>query len=252
MIMNIIHQDSGVIRILGETSIGKVLDKIGYMPEERGLYRKMTVRNVISYIGSLKSMKRNILSGAVLQWLEEMSLTAWADKKVENLSRGMQQKLQFITTVINDPELLVLDEPFSGLDPINMDLLKGIILRMRDSGKTVIFSTHMMEQAEKLCDYILLINRGEKVIDGTLDQIRSQYTSNTVSVELEGDTSFVSRLPMVKTIIKTDRRYEVSLMENVDNQEFLQALVGRVRVRVFEVKMPSLHEIFVDLVGQKR
>lgn len=252
MIMNIIHQDSGVISIFGKTSIEKVLDKIGYMPEERGLYRKMTVRKVISYIGSLKNMKRNVLSDAVLRWLEEMELTEWADKKVENLSRGMHQKLQFISTVINDPELLILDEPFSGLDPINMDMLKGIILRLKRSGKTVIFSTHMMEQAEKLCDYILLINRGEKIIDGTLDQIRSQYTSNTVSVELEGDTSFVSRLPMVKEMSKSGRRYEVSLMENVDNQEFLHALVGRVRIHAFEVKIPSLHEIFVHLVGQKR
>ena len=194
MIMNIIRQDCGTITVLGESNIEKVLDRIGYLPEERGLYRKMTVRKVLYYIGSIKGMKKNKLASVIPLWLEKMDLAEWADKKVESLSRGMQQKLQFIATVINDPELLILDEPFSGLDPINLDLLKEIMLGMRSTGKTVVFSTHMMEHAEKLCDYILLIDRGRKIVDCALEDIRSRYDSNVVSVDLEGDTGFIRTL----------------------------------------------------------
>jgi ABC-2 type transport system ATP-binding protein len=248
MIMNIIRPDSGHIRILGETAFDSVQDRIGYMPEERGLYRKMTVRNIISFIGGIKGMSKEELSRKVPRWLEKMELTGWADKKVGNLSRGMQQKLQFITTVINDPDLLILDEPFSGLDPINLEIFKEIILGIRESGKTIIFSTHMMEHAEKLCDFILLIDRGRKVIDGTLDQIRSLYISNVVSVEIEGDTAFINRLPMVKETRQTGKRIDVTLTENADHQEFLGFLIGKTRLRSFEIKIPSLHEIFIHLV----
>jgi ABC-2 type transport system ATP-binding protein len=195
-------------------------------------------------------MKRRDLAREISKWLETVGLTEWANRKVEELSKGMQQKLQFVATVLADPEILILDEPFSGLDPVNLDLLKGIILGMHDAGKTVLFSTHIMEQAEKLCDYILLINKGKKVLDGTLDQIRSRYEANAVSAELEGDTSFISDLPMVKSLSLNGKRLEISLKEQGDSQELLRALVGRVRVRAFEVKVPSLHEIFVHLVGE--
>ena len=249
MIMNIIRQDSGTISVLGETTIVKVLDRIGYLPEDRGLYRKMTVRKVLYYIGSIKGMKKNKLASVIPLWLEKMDLAEWADKKVESLSRGMQQKLQFIATVINDPELLILDEPFSGLDPINLDLLKEIMLEMRSTGKTVVFSTHMMEHAEKLCDYILLIDRGKKIVDGTLEDIRSRYDSHVVSVVLEGDTGFIRTLPVVKDIKAANRRLDITLHENADSQEFLKSLMGKVRVIAFEEKVPSLHEIFIHLVG---
>ena len=250
MIMNIIRPDRGEITILGRPSTGKAKDKIGYMPEERGLYSKMTVRKVLSYLGALKNMTTNELSRIIPQWLDEVDLSDWADKKVEKLSRGMHQKLQFVATVINDPDILILDEPFSGLDPINLELLKSIILRMRNEGKTVIFSTHMMEQAEKLCDAILLINGGRKVIDGSLAHIREQYSSNTVVVETEGDSQFISGIGSVKDIKKSDNKLEIVLKDNADHQEFLRALVDKVRVRSFEVKVPSLHEIFIHLVGQ--
>ena len=249
MIMNIIQPDSGRIIIQEESLIDRIKDRIGYMPEERGLYRKMTVRNVISYLGAIKGMRRSKLTRAIPRWLEEVGLMEWIDRKVENLSRGMQQKLQFVATVINDPDLLILDEPFSGLDPINLDLLTGIMLRMRDAGKTVIFSTHMMENAEKLCDYILLINKGRKVIDGTLEQIRSRYSSNVVSVELDGDTSFISGLQMVKQVKSMGKRFDVILNDETDHQKLLHALAGKARVRAFEVKVPSLHEIFIHSVG---
>jgi len=252
MIMNIIRQDCGTISVLGESNIEKALDRIGYLPEERGLYRKMTVRKVLYYIGSIKGMKKNKLASVIPLWLEKMDLAEWADKKVESLSRGMQQKLQFIATVINDPELLILDEPFSGLDPINLDLLKEIMLGMRSTGKTVVFSTHMMEHAEKLCDYILLIDGGRKIVDGALEDIRSRYDSNVVSVDLEGDTGFIRTLPVVKDIKTADRRLDITLDENADSQEFLKSLVGKVRVMAFEEKVPSLHEIFIHLVGRNQ
>jgi ABC-2 type transport system ATP-binding protein len=219
------------------------------MPEERGLYRKMTVRDVLTYLAALKGMKRRAASQEIARWLGIMTLTDWADRKVEELSKGMQQKLQFIATVINDPEFLILDEPFSGLDPVNLDLLEGIMLRMREAGKTVLFSTHVMERAEKLCDFILLINKGKTVFDGTLDQIRSRYKSNAVMVELDGDAGFIRDLPMVKSTTLDGKRLEVALKESADSQDLLRALVGRVRVRSFEEKVPSLHEIFVHLVG---
>jgi len=250
MIMNIIYPDSGRIEILGKNSVEQAREKIGYMPEERGLYRKMKIRSLLSYLGALKGMRRGALAREIPKWLDTVGLKEWTDRKVEDLSRGMQQKLQFVVTVINDPELLILDEPFSGLDPVNLELLKEILLHMREAGKTVIFSTHVMEQAEKLCDFILLINKGKKVVDGTLDQIQSRYKSDVVTAEVEGDTSFINDLPLVKSVTRTGKRLEISLRENSDTQELLKSLVGRVRVRAFEVKVPSLHEIFIHLVGQ--
>jgi ABC-2 type transport system ATP-binding protein len=250
MIMNIIRPDSGAIKVLGDCSVKQARNRIGYMPEERGLYRKMTVRKVLTYFGAIKGIMDDELAHSVLQWLKRVDLANWADKKVEELSRGMHQKLQFAVTVINNPELVILDEPFSGLDPLNQDLLKDIFLEMRSEGKTVIFSTHMMHEAEKLCDYILLINKGKSILDGRLHQIRSQYSSHVVCVELEGDTSFVKTLPMVASVESQGNRLEVTLA-NGDSQQFLQALVQRARVRSFEIKVPSLHEIFVNLVGEK-
>jgi ABC-2 type transport system ATP-binding protein len=172
-----------------------------------------------------------------------------AEKKVEELSRGMHQKLQFAVTAINEPELLILDEPFSGLDPLNTDLLKSVILEMRDEGKTVIFSTHVMHQAEKLCDSILLINKGRAILDNSLATIHAQYKSGAVCINVEGDTAFIEQLPMVTAVKVEGNDLEIALAEDADPQELLKALVSRVRVNKFEVKVPSLHEIFVNLVG---
>ena len=248
MIMNIIRPDSGRIEILGDGQIEQVKNRIGYMPEERGLYRKMTARKVLAYFGSIKGLNEKEIAGRVTQWLQTIGLMDWADKKVEELSRGMHQKLQFAVTVINEPELVILDEPFSGLDPLNQELLKTIILEMRNQGRTVIFSTHVMHEAEKLCDYILLINKGKSILDGRLDEIRSRQSAHTVSVELEGDTSFVQNLPMVSAVKTEGKRLDVTLTEQ-DTQQFLQALMQQAKVKAFEVKVPSLHEIFVNLVA---
>jgi len=249
MIMNIIRPDSGNISIFGNGLIEQAKSRIGYMPEERGLYRKMTAKKTLAYFGAIKGVTADQLTHRIPKWLERVELGDWADKKVEELSRGMHQKLQFAVTVINEPELLILDEPFSGLDPLNQELLKDIIDQMRNEGKTVIFSTHVMHEAEKLCDSILLINKGNVVLDNTLDRIRSQQSSDVVSVELEGDTTFIEALPMVTRVQLYGNRLEISLAKNSDPQQLLRALVERVRIRAFEIKVPSLHEIFINLVG---
>lgn len=256
MIMNIIRPDSGRIDVFGDESIERAKTRIGYMPEERGLYRKMKVAKVLSFFGAIKGVAAKELAHRVPQWLQRMELADWAGKKVEELSRGMHQKLQFAVTVINEPDLVILDEPFSGLDPVNQDLLKDIILEMRKAGKTIVFSTHVMHEAEKLCDFILLINRGKAVLNGRLDEIRSSYKSGAVAVELEGDTSFIKTLPMVRAVesqgraFDPGRRMEITLEAAADPQDLLKELVARVRVKAFEVKTPSLHEIFVRLVGK--
>jgi ABC-2 type transport system ATP-binding protein len=250
MIMNIIQPDKGHIKIFGDGATANIKNRIGYMPEERGLYRKMKVGKVLAYFGAIKGLGGAELSQRVTEWLQRVDLAGWINKKVEELSRGMHQKLQFAVTAINDPDLLILDEPFSGLDPVNQDLLKDIICRMRDEGKTILFSTHVMHEAERLCDFILLINKGKAILDGRLDDIRSRYKSGSVYVELEGDTHFIRELPMVRTVETQGRRIEISLKEKADTQDLLKALVSRVGVKAFEVKTPSLHEIFVRLVGK--
>lgn len=250
MIMNILRPDRGRIEIFGGCSLRKAKHRIGYMPEERGLYRRMSVRKVLAYFGSLKGVTAAEVPGRASHWLDRVGLGGWADKRVEELSRGMQQKLQFAVTVVNDPELLVLDEPFAGLDPLNVDLLKEIIMEMRGNGKTVIFSTHVMHEAEKLCDFILLVNRGKVILDDTLPRVRSQHRSHTVCVELEGNASFVKELPIVTEVKSQGSHLEISLADNADSQELLRTLLDNAAVRRFEVKTLSLHEIFVNLVGK--
>ncbi|MGD2094921.1 MAG: ATP-binding cassette domain-containing protein [Phycisphaerales bacterium] len=250
MIMNIIRPDSGRIEIFGNPLAEQAKARIGYMPEERGLYRKMTASKVLAFFGAIKGLKSNELSHLVPQWLRRIDLADRADKKVEELSRGMHQKLQFAVTAINEPELLILDEPFAGLDPINTDLLKSIMLEMQNEGKTVIFSTHVMHQAEKLCDSILLINKGQAILDDRLANIQLPRRSHIVSVELDGNTGFIKNLPMVKTVESDGKQLDISLVEDGDSQELLRLLTEQVRVQRFEVKVPSLHEIFVELVGK--
>ena len=249
MIMNIIRPDSGQIRVFGDSSLEQAKARIGYMPEERGLYRKMTVAKVLSYFGAIKGLRGNELSGRVSKWLRRVELADCATKKVEELSRGMHQKLQFAVTAINEPELLILDEPFAGLDPLNTDLIKAIMLEIRDEGKTIIFSTHVMHEAEKLCDSILLINKGRAILDDNLANIKSRRSSNVVSTELEGDTDFIEMLPEVKRLKSEGNNIEITLADKADTQQLLKVLVERLRVHRFEVKVPSLHEIFIDLVG---
>jgi len=250
MMMNILRPDSGYISLLDDSSAEQARNRVGYMPEERGLYRKMTVRKVLTYFGAIKDVPKSDLARFAPQWLERLDLADWADRKVEELSRGMHQKLQFAVTAINEPQLLILDEPFSGLDPLNTDLLKSIIVDMRKEGRTVIFSTHVMHEAEKLCDSILLINKGKVVLDDKLANVRAQKGSHTICVELEGDTHFIRGLADVTNVESDGNRLEITLKDQADCQQLLRSLMDRARVLAFELKRPSLHEIFVDLVGK--
>jgi ABC-2 type transport system ATP-binding protein len=250
MIMNIIRPDSGDINIFENSNLENAKSQIGYMPEERGLYRKMTLRRTLAYFGAIKSVPENQLADRTSRWLKRMELSGWADRRVEELSRGMHQKLQFAVTAINEPQLLVLDEPFSGLDPINQEMLKEIFVQMRQQGKTIIFSTHDMHEAEQLCDSILLINKGKIVLDGQLADIRAQFSPNVVTIEVDGDTDFIKKLPIVTAVEAKASRLDITLSDGADPQQLIRALVDRVRVRHFELKAPSLHEIFLSLVGK--
>jgi ABC-2 type transport system ATP-binding protein len=249
MITNILCPDSGSITLFGDKSPKQSRTQIGYMPEERGLYRKMSVRKTLTYFASLKGVPTRQIRPNVEKWLGRIELADWADKKVENLSRGMHQKLQFAVTVINDPSLLILDEPFSGLDPINYELLKNILMEMRSEGKTILFSTHAMHEAETLCDSILLINKGKKILDGRLNDIRAGHQSNAAIIELDGNAGILETLPIVAKISRQQNYLDVELKAGHDPQELLAALSGKVRIHRFEVKKPSLHEIFIQLVG---
>jgi ABC-2 type transport system ATP-binding protein len=250
MIMNIIRPDSGKISIFGDGTSAENQNRVSYMPEERGLYRKMTAAKVLAYFGSLKGLSAQQLSGSVPQWLDKVGLPECANKKVEELSKGMQQKLQFAVAAINEPELLILDEPFSGLDPVNQEVLKNILLEIKGQGRTIILSTHVLSEAEKLCDSIILINKGRTVIDGPLDGIKRRFSTGSVLIELDGDDSFVGSLPIVAAIERNQRRLQIILKDNADPQQLLVELVNRSKVRSFEIQVPSLHEIFIKLVSK--
>ena len=249
MIMDILRPDSGRLEVLGRPTAAEVRGRIGYMPEERGLYRKMTVAGVLAYFAAVKGLDRSHAAAAADRWLHRVGLADRARQKVEELSRGLHQKLQFAVTVVNQPELVILDEPFSGLDPVNLDLVKGIMLDMHHAGATIIFCTHVMHEAERLCDRLLLVSRGRAIVDSTLEDIRSRWPADTVTVELDGDAAFISSLPMVTAVTPDGRRLDLALRPGADPQQLLRALVDRTAVRSFQVKVPSLHEIFVRLVG---
>src|SRR5579884_3919759 len=248
MIMRILYPDRGVIRVLDEPTNRKnhrsILDRVAYLPEERGLYKQMKVREVLRFYAELKGFRR---SGPEIDaWLKRMDLSAWADKKVEALSKGMAQKVQFIATVIARPELILLDEPFSGLDPVNTDVLRDAILELRRGGATIVFSTHDMSVAEKLCDFIFMIYKGRKVLDGTLESIQDAYGSDTLCVQLD-DAATLDDLPGVVKVTDLGRYQELRLSPQADTQAILTHLMQRGRLRHFEMSKPTLHDIFVRI-----
>jgi len=247
MILNIIYPDGGQIRVLGETMHSACTDRIGYVPEERGLYRKMKVREVLEYFGSLKRNGR--LRKDVDAWLERFDLAEWADKKVEALSKGMAQKVQFIAAVVSRPPLLVLDEPFSGLDPVNADVLRQAILDLRAEGTTVLFSTHDMNVAERMCDTILMIFRGRKVLDGTLSEIQDRYGADTVRVRTEAGAAALENLAGVDKLTDFGQVQELRLDGTRDAQAVVVDILGRTRVSSFEVMRPTLRDVFVRIAG---
>ena len=248
MIMDIIIPDSGQISILGNSSPGAGNDCVGYLPEERGLYRKMKVRDLLLFLAELKSMDKKQAKQEVGYWLERLELSDWENKKIEELSKGMQQKLQFIATVLHKPKLLILDEPFMGLDPINTDVVKDIMLEQKNNGSTIIFSTHLMEQAEKLCDEILLIDKGEGILDGKLRDVKKSFGKMNVIIEYDGSDAFLKESDQIKKYDNYGNHAEVHLNENADTQKLLEQAMKSAEIRKFEVVEPSLHEIFIETV----
>jgi len=247
MIMSIFHPDSGMIRVLGEERSEAHTDRVGYLPEERGLYRKMKVRPLLRFYGGLKNGRD--VNQEVDRWLERLDLADWADKKVEALSKGMSQKVQFIAAVVARPEMLILDEPFTGLDPVNTDVIRDAVLDLQREGTTIIFSTHDMGTAEKMCDFIFMIFHGRKVLDGTLGSIQDHYGSDTVRVRIDGEASLLEGLPGVEKVSDFGRLQELRLARGTDPQEVLRALIAGARVKHFELARPSLHDIFVRIAG---
>jgi ABC-2 type transport system ATP-binding protein len=248
MIMRILHPDSGTIRVLGEDSWDAANDRIAYLPEERSLYKQMRVRDVLRFFAELKGMRASW--SEIESWLERFGLEEWSNKKVQALSKGMSQKVQFIATVIARPELVLLDEPFSGLDPVNTEGMREAVLDLRREGTTVIFSTHDMAVAENLCDAIFMIYQGKKVLDGSLESIQDTYGTDTVRVRLE-DCNGVETLPGVTKVTDYGRLQELRLEPGTDAQQILAALMARGRVRHFELARPSLADIFVRIAGPK-
>jgi ABC-2 type transport system ATP-binding protein len=245
MIMRILHPDQGSIRLLGSEQWGAANDRVGYLPEERGLYKQMKVRDLLRFYAELKGCRDS--GPAIDSWLERMDLTGWAGKKIEALSKGMAQKVQFIATVVAQPELVLLDEPFSGLDPVNAEVLREAILSLRRAGTTVIFSTHDMDVAQKMCDFIFMIYQGRKVLDGTMEAIQDRYGSDTVRVHLDGPAYALEQLPGVDRAADFGRWQELRLKQGADPQEVLAHLMERGKVRHFELARPTLHDIFVRI-----
>jgi len=250
MITNIIIPDSGRISILNNGDFKTASNSLGYLPEERGLYRKMKVGELLLFLTLLKTMNKSEAKKAIDYWLERLDLMEWKKKKVEELSKGMQQKLQFIGTIIHKPKLLILDEPFMGLDPINTNLIKDIMLELKDAGTTIIFSTHLMENAEKLCDEIFLIDKGKNVLSGKLSEVKKRFGKENVIIDFDGDDKFLKTSDQIKNYNNYGNYVEVQLKKNADPQKLLQEAMKGARIRKFEIKEPSLNDIFIETVGK--
>jgi ABC-2 type transport system ATP-binding protein len=260
MLLNIIAPDSGTISIFGEPNTSKgVNERLGYLPEERGLYKKMQVKNVLRFLAELKGVPGKAADARIDEWMERLGLRTpekdWGLSKVDELSRGMQQKVQFIATLLHDPELVVLDEPFSGLDPINAQALKDTVVDLRRRGKTVIFSTHLMDNAERLCDAVCIIAHGEKVLDGGVAEVKAAHGGRHVALGLDGVVQngvgeVLADGSLVRRFDDQNRFYEIELAPNATAQQLLHRLVGAgASITRFELVQPSLHQIFLQKVG---
>ena len=251
MVMNIIIPDEGSIMVLDKKMDESMKEVVGYLPEDRGLYPKMKIGELLYFLAELKGVRGDGARENIDSWLARFDLTGWKDKKVEELSKGMQQKVQFIATVVHEPDLIILDEPFGGLDPVNTKLLKDIMLEMKAKGVTIIFSTHRMEQVEMICDNICLINKGRRVLEGNLNHIKNEYGKNTVVLEYDGDVRFIQNISEVEAIDDYGKFMEIKLKEGSDPQALLKTVADKIRVNKFEVKEPTLNAIFIEKVGEK-
>lgn len=253
MIVNITAPDSGTIELFGKQITPALQDRIGYLPEERGLYKKMKIGDQIKFFAELKSVKKNELGRRIDFWLDRVKLSEWKNKKASELSKGMQQKVQFVLAVLHDPDLLILDEPFSGLDPINLELLKEIILELKRAGKTIIFSTHQMELAEKICDDICLLNRSRKIFEGSLREVKRGFGRNTVALRIAGGDGVLRDQSLVSATTHHADEIEALLAPNADVQVLLRELIAAgARIEKFEMIEPSLHDIFIAKVTENQ
>ncbi|HKS25297.1 MAG TPA: ATP-binding cassette domain-containing protein [Thermoanaerobaculia bacterium] len=251
MITGIFLPDSGVIEWVGGEGGGDARDRIGYLPEERGLYKQMKVVEHLQFLAEIKGRRGAGVVKSIDGWLDRFELAEKKNAKVEELSKGNQQKVQLIGTLLHDPELIILDEPQSGLDPVNMVLVRNLLRELKEEGRTILLSTHMMGEAERMADDIVLVHEGKVVLDGSLEQVRQSVGKNTLHIEYEGSGDFLRDLPDVTRASIVNNAAELSLSDGADPQKILQASIGRLRIRKFEVAAPSLEEIFIEKVGQE-
>jgi len=249
MINYIISPDTGRILIREKPAGPETQKLIGYLPEERGLYKKMKVGEQLLYLAQLKGLSMQESKKRIRYWLERFDAIDWHAKQVGELSKGMSQKIQFIATIVHDPEIYIFDEPFSGLDPINSELLKEIIIELRDQGKAILFSTHRMEQVEQMCDYICLFNNGRAVLTGNLRDIKKKHGKNTVLLEFQGNGSFLDNLENVRINNRSTNFAEIRILDGTDPQQILKQAITHTEVHKFELVEPSLTEIFISTVG---
>jgi ABC-2 type transport system ATP-binding protein len=252
MIMDIIAPDSGEIRFFGRRRRPEDRLRIGYLPEERGLYQKMTVLDQVTFLARLHGLSRREATPRIDEWLARVELAAWRSRRVEELSKGMQQKIQLVATVIHDPDVVILDEPFSGLDPINQGLFKDLLAEYKSRGKAILFSTHIMEQAEKLCDRICLISKGSAVLAGELQEIKQRFGGASYRVEAAGDLDRVAALPGIEQVVAQNGGLKIMLAPGASASEVLHRLVEVVEVREFRSEAPELEEIFIKAVREAR
>lgn len=253
MIVNITVPDKGEVRLFGEKMSGELQNRVGYLPEDRGLYKKMPVGEQLSFFATLKGVPKAEVEKRIDTWLARMSLSEWKTKKWEELSKGMQQKVQFVSTILHDPDLVILDEPFSGLDPINSNLLKEIVQEMKARGKTIIFSTHLMEQAEQMCDAICLVNRGRNIVQGSVREVKRNFMQGMrerkIALEAENLNGQLEDAALVKHVTPRNHHLELTLQEGANPQELLQRLVmSGALIHRFELVEPTLNEIFIASV----
>jgi ABC-2 type transport system ATP-binding protein len=250
MMIGITMPDSGVVNLFGKPFTRESLKRVGYLPEERGLYKKMKVMDQLVFMGELRGLDPAEAGRRAHDWCERMQILDAVQKKTEELSKGMQQKIQFISTLLHDPELIIMDEPFSGLDPVNATLLQDTLIELKKSGKAILFSTHRMDQVEKLCDAICLINGGQAVLSGGMREIKSRYERNRVLLNYEGDNAFLKH-PAIEEFKDYGGQVEIKLKPHADAQSLLREAAQKAAIYKFELVEPSLEEIFIQTVGEK-
>ena len=251
MIVGITAPDEGKIELFGERISNQSQNRIGYLPEERGLYKKMKVQDQLRYFAALKDVSQTEADKLIDFWLDRMKLSEWKKKKTTDLSKGMQQKIQFISTVLHNPDLLILDEPFSGLDPVNVEFLIEVVAELKAQHKTIIFSTHLMETAERLCDDIILINKSRKVIGGTLREVKASFSKNLIALRCVGGEAVLADKGLVAKMVEHADEKEIELAENADAQILLKRLIeSGATISKFEQVEPSLNDIFIEKVGK--